>query len=924
MMEGLVIRNSRLVNCFIICLLILSFKPACAQEDFVSIRCCADSNVIDPITNISWITDIEWYPDRSNCQDVTRRAAQNNTVGYGRVRIFSSQTGNNKWCYNLTTVKNQDYLIRGTFISEGTPSKSVFSFNVLIGTTLIGTVNSSFDTEVEGVFKAAGDYIDFCIEKDAKMEEGDPYISKLELRPLGNSDYLMQEESSGVLKLIERVDVGSNELKIRYPYDRYDRIWRKELHTNQEANRMSSTAANTNNTESTTPPIQVLQTALTHPVRLVFLHNDLVPGDNNYNLHLYFLELDDSVQMGQRVFDIFINDEKRQENIDILAGNSNYKAALLNFSADGFLNLTLVKASNESRLGPVISAYEIFQVHPSVQGTAQKDGNRNSNYKAALLNFTANGFLNLTSVKASNGSQFGPIISAYKMQVHLSVQETAQYDVNVITEVRNELMGHNQNNEVLKTWSGDPCYPISWHGLYCEAVNNSLVITILDLSHNDLTGNIPGSLISLPYLKTLKEGKRMSFSPHCTKLNILRATSVQVIVCFSDGKCGSQGSSHAVHQRVIGAVAGVCSLLAVAVAIFVICFYRKKRKFDSESHPMPKNLIFSLPSIDDLFVKSISIENFTLESIKAATQNYKTLIGEGGFGAVYRGTLPDGQDVAVKVRSATSTQGTREFDNELNLLSAIRHGNLVPLLGYCCENDQQILVYPFMSNGSLQECLYGLTYLHTFAGRCVIHRDVKSSNILLDQSMCAKVADFGFSKYAPQEGDSGVSLEVRGTAGYLDPEYYSTHHLSAKSDVFSFGIVLLEMITGREPLNIHRPRNEWSLVEWAKPFIRNSRIDEIVDPSIKGGYHAEAMWRVVEVALACIENFSANRPCMVDIVRELEDALIIENNSSEYMNSISFGVSNGFSIERTIIHPPPTTPAEESHIPSQPAPPQPR
>ncbi|KAG5528143.1 hypothetical protein RHGRI_028922 [Rhododendron griersonianum] len=454
-------------------------------------------------------------------------------------------------------VKNQDYLIRGTFISEGTPSKSFFSFNVMIGTTLIGTVNSSFDTEVEGVFKATGDYINFCLEKDAKVEEGDPYISKLELRPLGNSDYLMQEEPSSVLKLIERVDVGSNELKIRYPYDRYDRIWRKELHTNQEANRTSSSAANINNTETTAPPIQVLQTALTHPVRLVFLHNDLVPGNNNYNLHLYFLELNDSVQMGQRVFDIFINDEKRQENIDILAGNSNYKAALLNFNADGFLNLTLVKASNGSQLGPIISAYEILQVHPSVQGTAQKDGNQNSNYKAGLLNFTANGFLNLTSVKASNGSHFGPIISAYKMQVHLSVQETAQNDVDVITEVRNELMGDNQNNEVLKTWSGDPCYPISWLGLYCEAVNNSLVITILnisfgnfqgplpshmaelthlkelydsqlflnvsnngftgtipafpassmltsvDLSHNDLTGNIPGSLISLPYLKTL-------------------------------------------------------------------------------------------------------------------------------------------------------------------------------------------------------------------------------------------------------------------------------------------------------------------------------------------------------------------------------------------------------------------------------------
>lgn len=239
----------------------------------------------------------------------------------------------------------------------------------------------------------------------------------------------------------------------------------------------------------------------------------------------------------------------------------------------------------------------------------------------------------------------------------------------------------------------------------------------------------------------------------------------------------------------------------------------------------------------------------------------------------------------------------------------MRHDNLVPLIGYCCEKDQEILVYPFMSNGSLQDRLYGeaskrkvldwptrlsvcigaargLAHLHGFAGRCIIHRDVKSSNILLDHSMCGKVADFGFSKYAPQEGDSNASMEVRGTAGYLDPEYYSTQSLSTKSDVFSFGVVLLEIVTGREPLDVQRPRDEWSLVEWAKPYIREYRIEEIVDPGIKGQYCSEAMWRVLEVASACTEPFSTFRPSMEDVVRELEDALIIENNASEYMRSI--------------------------------------
>ncbi|PSS30632.1 Nodulation receptor kinase [Actinidia chinensis var. chinensis] len=930
MMEGSEIWNLVLVNCFILCLFI-SFQSACAQG-FVSIGCCADSNFTDPSTKISWITDNDWYPDRLTCRDIVK-PVQNNS-SYGKARFFSSRLGN-KWCYKLTTVKNQDYLIRGTFLFgdlEGTAPGS--SFNVLIGITQIGIVNSTYDTEVEGIFRATNDYINFCLEKEKTNR--DPYISKLELRPLADSNYL-KEKPSSVLKLIERVDVGSNGLKIRYPYDQYDRIWRKELHSDQTANLKSSSTANITNIELAAPPIQVLQTALTHPDRLVFLHYDLVPEHYNYDLHLYFLELIDSVQAGQRVFDIYINNEKRQE-IDIMAGGSNYKSLLLNFTANGFLNLTLVKASNGSQFGPIINAYEILQVHTWVQGTTQDD-------------------------------------------------------VNVTLEVKNKLLEHNLDNEVLKTWSGDPCLPLSWHGLYCESINNSVVITKLnlsfsklqgplppritelthlmslnlsnndftdtipafpvssmltsvDLSHNDLMGKIPESLISLQYLKTLYFG----CNPHFSKE--LPASLKSSKLTTDNGICGVRVSSHSVQGIVIGTVAGGSFLFTAAVATFIVCFYKKKwmfgGKFNSKGHPMTKNVIFSIPSMDDIILKSISIENFTLEYIEAATQNYKTLIGEGGFGSVYRGTLPDGQEVAVKVRSATSTQGTREFDNELNFLSAIRHENLVPLLGSCCENDQQILVYPFMSNGSLQDRLYGeaakrktldwptrlsialgaargLTYLHTYAGRCVIHRDVKSSNILLDHSMCAKVADFGFSKYAPQEGDSGASLEVRGTAGYLDPEYYSTQHLSAKSDVFSFGVVLLEIISGREPLNIHRPRNEWSLVEWAKPYIRNSRIDEIVDPSIKGGYHAEAMWRVVEVALACIEPFSAYRPCMVDIVRELEDALIIENNASEYMKSIdSFGGSNRFSIERTIVLPPTPTPTEPSPILSQPAPPQPR
>ncbi|XP_020256626.1 nodulation receptor kinase-like [Asparagus officinalis] len=496
---------------------------------------------------------------------------------------------------------------------------------------------------------------------------------------------------------------------------------------------------------------------------------------------------------------------------------------------------------------------------------------------------------------------------------------------------------------MLERFYGDPCMPPTWQGLTCEERNNSFVITKLDLSSMNLRGPLPTVIGDLAELKELDVQKNYftgslpeSFASlhHLSKLSIGCNPNVssrlppglsnRENLTVDNESCVSKASSLAQNREqstyVLRTVAGGSVAFTVTLGIFFTCFYRRARP--KKQYPVIKNAVFSESSFSGPPM-SPSVKSFSLQYVERATRNFSTLIGEGGFGAVYRGTLPHGEEVAVKVRSATSTQGTREFDNEVTLLSTIRHENLVPLLGYCCENDQQILVYPFMSNGSLQDRLYGeaskrkaldwptrlsvalgaargLMYLHTFAGRCIIHRDVKTSNILLDDSMRGKVADFGFSKYAPQEGDSGASLEVRGTAGYLDPEYYSTQQLSTKSDVFSFGVVLLEIVTGREPLNIHRPQNEWSLVEWAKPFIRESRIEEIVDPSIMTSYHAEAMWRVVEAALACIEPFSTYRPNMVDVVRELEDALIIENNASEYMRSIeSFGGSNRFiSIER--------------------------
>ncbi|XP_006657852.2 nodulation receptor kinase-like [Oryza brachyantha] len=509
--------------------------------------------------------------------------------------------------------------------------------------------------------------------------------------------------------------------------------------------------------------------------------------------------------------------------------------------------------------------------------------------------------------------------------------------------LKEELWGRNKGHEMVGSWrDGDPCSPSPWEGFSCRwkdgdlvverlnfsskklqgpiptAIGNFTELDELDLQDNNFTGSIPESFTGLTHL--------LKLSVKCNPfLNNQLPDGLSIHVEFSYGGCGYHSPPGVANRRisVIGGVAGGSLACTFALGFFFVCFNKREKNPQKTDCSSTTNPVFEECSTRK--ATNSAVQQLSLKSIQNATCNFKTLIGEGGFGSVYRGTLAHGEEVAVKVRSASSTQGTREFNNELRLLSAVRHENLVPLIGYCCEKDQQILVYPFMSNGSLQDRLYGeaskrkvldwptrlsvcigaargLAHLHSFAGRCIIHRDVKSSNILLDHSMCGKVADFGFSKYAPQEGDSNASIEVRGTAGYLDPEYYSTQSLSTKSDVFSFGVVLLEIVTGREPLDVQRPRDEWSLVEWAKPYIREYRIEEIVDPGIKGQYCSEAMWRVLEVASVCTEPFSTFRPSMEDVVRELEDALIIENNASEYMRSIestgTLGSNRYLSIDR--------------------------
>ncbi|KAJ9704802.1 hypothetical protein PVL29_003041 [Vitis rotundifolia] len=285
---------------------------------------------------------------------------------------------------------------------------------------------------------------------------------------------------------------------------------------------------------------------------------------------------------------------------------------------------------------------------------------------------------------------------------------------------------------------------------------------------------------------------------------------------------------------------------------------------------------------------------YSLRELEMATNGFveENVIGEGGYGVVYRGVLPDGSVVAVKNLLNNKGQAQREFKVEVEAIGKVRHKNLVGLVGYCAEGPQRMLVYEYVDNGNLEQWLHGdvgpvspltwdirmkiavgtakgLAYLHEGLEPKVVHRDVKSSNILLDRKWNPKVSDFGLAKLLGSEA-SYVTTRVMGTFGYVSPEYASTGMLSEGSDVYSFGVLLMEIITGRSPVDYSRPVGEMNLVDWFKGMVAGRRGEELLDPLIEVQPSPRALKRALLVCLRCIDLDANKRPKMGQIVHMLE------------------------------------------------------
>ncbi|KAL2643425.1 hypothetical protein R1flu_011012 [Riccia fluitans] len=463
-------------------------------------------------------------------------------------------------------------------------------------------------------------------------------------------------------------------------------------------------------------------------------------------------------------------------------------------------------------------------------------------------------------------------------------------------------------------------------------------LTSLRLANNSFNGSIPPSLASLPNLKELflsnndLSGTVPFNSSAAGVINIVVDGNNQLCTLtpgFDLPVCGpslapalifgpvspipKSSDSDVPVAAIAGGIAGAVALVIATTALVWCCLVRAKRypsahSDSGSSEPSAQVDWAKRPggSVSRGLAPDFETPNareFTVEELEHATKRFSenNRIGHGAFGEVYKGLLEDGTIVAVKGRLAPASEA---FRTSVELLSRVRHKHLVSVLGYCQENDQQMVVYDYVPNGNVASVLYddngvslgkldfrqrlaialgaaeGLERLHTSTPK-IVHRDFKTSNVLLDADLVAKVTDFGLSLLLAegqllQEGPVVSSLEGDGSAGFLDPEYYTTQRLTEKSDVYSFGVFLLELVSGREAISQDRPRAEWSLVEWGRALRDAGNLGAFVDSSLGSNFTEFAIQKTFGVGFHCVEPVGDRRPSMGEVVKQLEEALAKE------------------------------------------------
>ncbi|KAL8152788.1 hypothetical protein V2J09_010548 [Rumex salicifolius] len=762
-------------------------------------------------------------------------------------------------CYNLWPLKpNNTYLIRTLFMYGNYDSKnSIPVFDVYVGVNYWFTLslrNAGFRLYKEIIHFTMADSIDVCLVNTGK---GTPFISALELRPLDNSSYPVSSSFSLNTLIIDDVGNMASQTGTREVQgDAYDRLWSYTLYSNwPEWKAISTTESiDVSHDNPCKVPAAVMMTACVHNDTFGNARKELDVGDTKTQFYIYwhFAELE-----------LFGSNQTREFNI-IVPGYP--------------------------KLGPITPNY--------LQLTTISSPRISLNGSTAL-------YFTLEKTQESNLS---PILNAlqYYTVVNLPASPTHQQEVDAVVAIK-------EKYTVQRIWQGDPCLPknYQWDGLDCSYdQNNPPRITYLSLSWSNLSGDLPPSLAKLTSLKYLNlsnngfTGNIPEFLAYLPSLNVIDLTGNNLTgplpselaekasnksidlrlqgnpeLCKSY-PCENKKRSHHFINLVVTCVTSVTVFVIICI---IFLAYRRGRKQEG------------------LVNRTIKSRNkqFKFSEIVRITDNFRKVVGRGGFGIVFYGVLQDDTQVAVKVLNNTSSTITlKQFCMEAELLTRIHHVNLVSLVGYCDEHANMALVYEFMSCGNLQmhlsesnrhplnwkqrlqisiDAAQGLDYLHNGCSPPIIHRDIKPANILIDEMGHAKIADFGLSRLFTTNTQGVVSFtELAGTRGYLDPECHQmTNPLSEKSDVYAFGIVMLQLLTGKPALikiNGHDEGHPIQIDRWVVPLMERGDMLGIVDKrlQVRADLSVNSEWRFLEIAMECVRPKSEQRPRMSDVVVHLK------------------------------------------------------
>ncbi|KAE8735454.1 Protein NSP-INTERACTING KINASE 3 [Hibiscus syriacus] len=436
----------------------------------------------------------------------------------------------------------------------------------------------------------------------------------------------------------------------------------------------------------------------------------------------------------------------------------------------------------------------------------------------------------------------------------------------------------------------------------------------LRLNNNSLSGPFPASLAKIPQLAFLDfsynnlSGPVPKFPARTFNIvgNPLICGSISTEACSGTVDAVSfsffLGSSGAQKSKRLAVALGISlSFVFLILLAFALLWHRKKWK---------RLMILNISDKQEEGLISLgNLRNFPLRELQFATDNFssKNILGTGGFGNVYKGKLGDETLVAVKrLKDLTGSFGDSQFRTELEMINLAVHRNLLRLIGYCATSNERLLVYPYMSNGSVASRLRGkpaldwntrkriaigaargLLYLHEQCDPKIIHRDVKAANILLDDYCEAIVGDFGLAKLL-DHADSHVTTAVRGTVGHIAPEYLSTGQSSEKTDVFGFGILLIELITGMRALEFGKTVSQkGAMLEWVKKIQQEKKVEVLTDRELGNNYDRIEVGEMLQVALLCTQYLPAHRPRMSEVVRMLEGDGLAEKWAASHNHSNS-------------------------------------